>query len=100
MNTPPGSTANFYDQLSKFRDSRRLVSNKQELFYVFPDSRQVVSLLPATIAGAIDDGLLFINCLSGGEYSLEIANEHYKGSMFGLELILLDWALSEGYHWQ
>lgn len=99
MNTPPGNTANFYDQLSKFRDSRRLLSNSSEMFYIFPDCRQENYPVPATISDAMRYGFVVIASVGDGRYSLEIASENYIGSMFGLELILFEWALSEGYRW-
>lgn len=55
--------------------------------------------MPATISDAIDYGLVVIASVGDGKYSLEIASENYTGSMFGLELILFEWALYEGYHW-
>jgi hypothetical protein len=99
MTGSPGNTANFYDQFSKFRDSRRLLSNNSEIFYIFPDCRQENYPVPATISDAIDYGLVVIASVGDGKYSLEIASENYTGSMFGLELILFEWALYEGYHW-
>jgi hypothetical protein len=68
-----------------------------ELFYVFPDKKQLNQPLPKTVDDAYGDGYLTILSHSNGMYYLNIANEEYSGSYQELTSILCDWALSEGY---
>jgi hypothetical protein len=92
----PGST--MFSEFSRFKASKKLIHDGQDLFYVFPD--KLTEGLPATLEDAFDHGFLVIACTDKpGQYSLNIANENYTGDFNGLALILFDWAHSEGYQW-
>jgi hypothetical protein len=78
-----------------FKESKKLILDGANLFYVFPEVSTVG--LPTTLEQAFDEGYLVITCLDAGRYCLEIANESYIGAFEGLALILFDWANSEGY---
>jgi hypothetical protein len=84
-------------EFAKFKESKKLIANGPELFYVFPD--RLTNGLPSTLEEAYDDGHLVITCLDNGQYYLNIANEQYTGGFEGLALILFDWAHAEGYYW-
>lgn len=68
-----------------------------ELFYVFPDKKQLNQPLPETLDDAYGNGYLTISCISKDQCYLNIANEEYSGSYKELTDILYSWALSEGY---
>jgi hypothetical protein len=92
----PGKMA-LFSEFAKFKESKQLIVNGPELFYVFPD--RLTKDLPSSLDDAFDQGFLVIACLNNGQYYLNIANEQYTGAFEGLALILFDWAHAEGYHW-
>lgn len=68
---------------------------------MFPDQRQLMDYtMPTNLDDAFGCGFLVIECLSGGNYSLSIANENYTGAFHGLCVILYDWAMGENYVWE
>jgi hypothetical protein len=84
-------------EFAKFQESKKLIANGPELFYVFPD--RLTKGLPSSLDDAFDQGFLVITCLNNGQYYLNIANEQYTGDFEGLALILFNWAHGEGYNW-
>jgi hypothetical protein len=84
-------------EFAKFKESKKLIANGPELFYVFPD--RLTTSLPSSLEDVFDQGFLVITCLDNGQYYLNIANEQYTGDFEGLALILFDWAHGEGYNW-
>lgn len=71
-----------------------------DIFFVYPDRIQQCLPLPESLDDAYGNGFLTISLFSPDQYYLNIANEEYIGSLYKLESILYQWALSEGYSWK